>query len=90
MLNLDFKFGAVSLAKKTNSPIIPLVATGDYKRKSKNLIVQFGKPFVVRDMSLEDANKELRRIFIELLKSNYLKYQELDSNRKYKEELKKL
>ena len=89
-LLLDFKFGAVSLAKKTGSPIIPMVATGDYKRKSKNLIVQFGKPFVVGDMSLEDANKELRRIFIELLKSNYLKYQELDSNRKYKEELKKL
>lgn len=89
-LLLDFKFGAVSLAKKTNSPIIPMVATGDYKRKSKNLIVQFGKPFVVGDMSLEDANKKLRRIFIELLKSNYLKYQELDSNRKYKEELKKL
>ena len=89
-LLLDFKFGAVSLAKKTNSPIIPMVATGDYKRKSKNLIVQFGKPFLVGDMSLEDANKELRRIFIELLKSNYLKYQELDSNRKYKEELKKL
>lgn len=89
-LLLDFKFGAVSLAKKTNSPIIPMVATGDYKRKSKNLIVQFGKPFLVGDMSLEDANKELRRIFIKLLKSNYLKYQELDSNRKYKEELKKL
>ncbi len=89
-LLLDFKFGAVSLAKKTNSPIVPMVATGDYKRKSKNLIVQFGKPFVVGDMSLEDANKKLRRIFIELLKSNYLKYQELDSNRKYKEELKKL
>ncbi len=89
-LLLDFKFGAVSLAKKTGSPIVPMVATGDYKRKSKNLIVQFGKPFVVGDMSLEDANKKLRRIFIELLKSNYLKYQELDSNRKYKEELKKL
>ena len=28
-LLLDFKFGAVSLAKKTGSPIVPMVATGD-------------------------------------------------------------
>ena len=89
-LLLDFKFGAVSLAKKTNSPIIPMVTTGDYKKKSKNLIVQFGKPFVVGDMSLEDANKKLRSIFIDLLKSNYSKFEEMDLNRKYKEELKKL
>lgn len=89
-LLLDFKFGTVSLAKKTGSPIIPMITTGDYKKNSHNLIVQFGKPFYVGDMSLEDANKKLRSIFIELLKSNYLKFHELDSNRKFKEDLKKL
>ena len=89
-LLLDFKFGAVSLAKKTNSPIIPMVTTGDYKKKSKNLIVQFGKPFYVGDMPLDEANKKLRKVFIDLLKSNYLKFEELDANRKFKNELKKL
>jgi len=89
-LLLDFKFGAVSLAKKTGSPIIPMITTGDYKKNSNNLIVQFGKPFYVGNMSLDDANKKLRSIFIELLKSNYLEFHELDSNRKFKEDLKKL
>ena len=80
----------MSLAKKTNSPIIPMITTGDYKKKSKNLIVQFGEPFYVGDMLLDEANEKLRSIFIELIKSNYAKFEELDSNRRFNEEMKKL
>jgi len=70
-LLLDFKFGAVSMAQKTNSPILPMVVTGDYKFKSKNLVVRFGSLFEVGKKDLNQANEALRKIFIEMLKENY-------------------
>lgn len=59
-LLLPFKFGAVSMAKKTGAYIIPIGITGDYKFRSKNLITKIGKPFKVDDMSLEEANDKLK------------------------------
>ena len=56
---LPFKFGAVSMAKKTDSWIVPFGITGDYKFRSKNLIIRFGKPFKVGNMELEEANEKL-------------------------------
>lgn len=56
---LPFKFGAVSLASKTNALIVPFGVTGDYKFRSKNLTVRFGEPFRVGDMPLEEANEKL-------------------------------
>ena len=70
-LLLDFKFGAVSMAQKTNNPILPMVVTGDYKFKSKNLIVRFGSLYEVGKKDLAKANEELREIFIQMLKENY-------------------
>ena len=70
-LLLDFKFGAVSMAQKTNSPILPMVVTGDYHFKSKNLIVRFGSLYEVGKKDLAKANEELREIFIKMLKENY-------------------
>lgn len=58
-LLLPFKFGTVSLAKKTNATIIPFGITGDYKFRSKNLTIRYGQPFKVNDLSLEDANNKL-------------------------------
>ena len=56
---LPFKFGTVSMAKKTNATIIPFGLTGDYKFRSKNLVVRYGTPFKVGNMSLEEANDKL-------------------------------
>ena len=56
---LPFKFGAVSMASKTNATIVPFGITGDYKFRSKNLVMRFGTPFKVGDMDLETANKKL-------------------------------
>ena len=56
---LPFKFGTVSMAKKTNATIIPFGLTGDYKFRSKNLTIRYGTPFKVGEMDLEDANKKL-------------------------------
>ena len=57
---LPFKFGAVSMAKKTGATIVPAGITGDYKFRTKNLTLRFGTPFKVDDMTLEEANNKLR------------------------------
>ncbi len=73
-LLLPFKFGAVSLAKKTDSPIVPFAICGDYHFRSKNLVIKIGEPFKVTDMELEDANKllesKVRDILLELMAEN--------------------
>ena len=58
---LPFKFGCVSMAKKTGAYIIPFGVTGDYKFRSKNLVYNIGKPFKVGNMELEEANNKLAK-----------------------------
>jgi len=65
---LPFKFGAVSMASKTNATIVPFGLTGDYKFRSKNLKIIYGTPFKVGDMSLEEANEKLRKEVERLMK----------------------
>ena len=67
---LPFKYGAVSMAKKTDATIIPFAITGDYKFRSKNLKITFLPPFKVGDMDLESANKKLENIIKEALINN--------------------
>lgn len=56
---LPFKFGAVSMAKKTDAYLVPFGITGDYIFRNKNLVIKYGKPFKVTDMELEEANNLL-------------------------------
>ncbi len=65
---LPFKFGAVSMAKKTDSYLVPVGITGDYKFRSKNLRFYIGKPFKVGDMTLEEANEKLAKEIGSLMK----------------------
>lgn len=67
---LPFKFGAVSMAKKTDAYIVPFGITGDYKFRSKNLTIRFGKPFKVGDMDLKEANEKLYNEVYRLRKEN--------------------
>ena len=67
---LPFKFGTVSMAKKTNATIIPFGLTGDYKFRSKNLTIRYGTTFKVGDMDLEDANKKLYEEVERLMREN--------------------
>ena len=69
-LLLPFKYGAVSLAQKTNSYIVPFAITGNYKFRSKNLTITYGKPFKINDMTLEEANDKLYKTVEKLLKQN--------------------
>lgn len=69
---LPFKFGAVSMAKKTDAYLVPFGISGEYKFRSKNLTVRIGKPFKV-DGDLEEANKKLRKAVGDLMKENIKK-----------------
>ena len=63
-----FKFGAVSMAKKTNATIVPFAITGTYKFRTKDLKITFGEPFKVGDMELEDANNKLYNEILDIIK----------------------
>ena len=66
-----FKFGAVSMAQKTGAYLVPFGITGDYKFRSKNLTVRFGKPFKVsKNMDLSKANEKLFKTVEKLMKEN--------------------
>ena len=64
---LDFKYGAVVMAKKSNSNIVPYAITGDYKFRSKNLKIVFGKQLDISKLSVEEANKLLYKTVEELI-----------------------
>ena len=64
---LPFKFGAVKIASVTEKKIVPCVITGNYKVFKSTLKIIYGKPIDISDMELEDANKLLRNIMLEML-----------------------
>ena len=51
---MPFKKGAVVMAIKTNSPIVPFAINGKYKKNELKII--FGKPYYPKT---EDAEKEI-------------------------------
>ena len=67
---LPFKYGAVVMAKRTNSKIIPYSITGDYKFRSKNLKIFFGEPLDISKLSIEEANKLLYKKIKKLILEN--------------------
>ena len=69
---LPFKFGAVSMAQKTDAYIVPVGITGDYKFRSKNLTVRIGKPFAPGN-DLAKANEKLDKAIKDLMKENLKK-----------------
>ena len=69
---LPLKFGAVSLASKTNAKIVPYAITGDYKFRSKNLEIRIGKP-IEPNSDLAKANEELDKALKNLIKENLKK-----------------
>ena len=71
---LNFKTGAVAMAKKTGAYIVPFGLTGDYKFRSKNLTIRYGEPFKADNISVEEANeklfREVERLMLENLNEN--------------------
>lgn len=71
---LPFKFGAVSLAKKTNCYIVPFGVCGRLKPFGKRVVVNFGEPFKV-DGDLEQANEMLKEKIICLIEKGRCEYE---------------
>lgn len=67
---LQFKYGAVSFANKTSSPIIPFVITGKYKLFRKNIKIEFLKPYKVSS-DLEYENKKLMNLISSKLEASH-------------------
>ena len=67
---LKFRYGAVSIAKETNTLIVPFAIKGTYKIFRKNITLKYGKPLDVSNMELEEANEYLREKVFELLKND--------------------
>ena len=53
---LPFKPGAVVMAQRTHCHIVPYSITGDYKFRSRNLNITFGKPIDLSGYDVEEAN----------------------------------
>lgn len=66
---MPFKYGAVSIAKKTNAWIVPFSITGKYKVLKSSVKIVFGKPFKVTG-DLEKENKKLMNKVKKLIKVN--------------------
>ena len=64
---LPFKYGAVSIASKSNAYIVPFSITGAYFKR--NIKITYGKPYKASD-DLVKENKILEDKVIKLLKEN--------------------
>lgn len=67
---LPFKIGTVKLAHDTKSQVVPFVIKGNYKFRSKDLRIIFGKPYYIKTDDLEKENQKLMKIITKLLKEN--------------------
>ena len=56
---LKFRHGAVAIAKKTGTPILPFAIKNKYKIFRKSVVLEFGKPIDVSNMGTEEANEYL-------------------------------
>lgn len=65
---LKFRHGAVEIAKKTNTPIIPFAIKGDYKLFKKGLSIEFEKPIKISHMEVEEANNYIRNEVLNILR----------------------
>ena len=63
---MPFKYGAVSLAKKTGATIVPFAITGEYKLFRKSIKIEYGKGYKVKD-DLEKENKKLMKNVSDLI-----------------------
>lgn len=58
---MPFKFGAVKMARDTETPIVPFVITGKYKPFKKSVKIRFFEPMTIGE-NLEEANNNLMDI----------------------------
>ena len=65
-----FKIGACYLAKESDSCIIPFAIKGEYKLFRRKVVIEFGKPYKIKDKNdLRKENITLTNKVIRLLKN---------------------
>jgi len=69
-LVIPFKYGAVSMASKTDTLIVPFSITGKYRIFRKGVKIELGHGFKVTGMDLTEANGLLMDKVKELLRKN--------------------
>ena len=67
---MPFKYGAIRMAKETNSYIVPFAITNKFKFLKKSVIISFGKPYKVTGV-IEEENKKLEKKVSDLIRRNY-------------------
>ena len=65
---LKFRHGAVAIAKRTETKILPFAIKNKYKIFRKSVVLEFGKPIDVSNMETEEANEYLRNEVLILLR----------------------
>lgn len=66
---MPFKYGAVSLAKKSGAYIVPFAIKGKFKIFKRTVTIKLGEPYKVND-DLDKENKKLEQKVIKLLKED--------------------
>ena len=66
---MPFKYGAVRMAKETDSYMVPFAITNKYELFKKSVTISFGKPYKVSE-EIETENKKLENNVIKLIRSN--------------------
>lgn len=67
---LPFKYGAISMANKTDSYIVPFSITGKYKLFQKKVRIKFDKPYKLKSSDLSAEKELLENKIIKLIKEN--------------------
>ena len=67
---MPFKIGAVKMANKTDSVLIPFTITGKYKLFKKSIRIEFYKPIKVKDNLDKETEKLMDIISKNLIKCN--------------------
>ena len=63
---LKFRHGAVAIAKRVNSKIVPFAIRGSYKLFRKGLVIEFGEPLDISEMEIDEANNYVRNEVLRL------------------------
>ena len=66
---LKFKYGAVRISKKTNTPILPFAIKNKYKIFKRSVVIEFGNPIDVSNMEINEANEYLKNEVLKLLRN---------------------
>ena len=66
-LLLPFKYGAVTMAKRSGVPVIPFALTGRYRLFRRGIQIEFGAPLDLSSLETGEANALLQERVAELI-----------------------